>query len=247
MRIPLLLGAIAACFAAAPAAADVTARYASSFGRGPAMTIQVNDRGDSRISTGNQMAVVTIGGESYLLEADLSGIYAVRVEDAMAAMREMFSAMSGEAGFPTPPPPSPDEALEPVEQGRETVAGRVGTVWSLRPHGATAAPGPNGFDFVISSDPDLAPVGRAFARQYGGMSEGMAAMLGPGRGGPGSLFAASRAILERGTMIRMGRMFRLDAVETGPVPASAFALPAAPLTRAQYAERKGWGAPPPAD
>ena len=55
-----------------------------------------------------------------------------------------------------------------------------------------------------------------------------------------TIVAASEALLARGAPLRMGRMMQLESVDTGPVPASEFVLPSAPLTRDQLVERLGW-------
>lgn len=225
--------AIALFLAAAPAAADISARYVSPMTSAITVTVEVNDKGDSRVSMGNQMAVVTLDGVSYLLQADLSGVYAVRQEDwiavQVAAMRAALPADFGKG--PELPP------YEVTEGGTETVAGRTGKVWWLRMKGEPAPPGgsrPSGFDFVVSTDPDLAPVGRALANQMGQSSAMMAEVAGPS-----GFMARSDSIFAKGTVIRMSRVMRLDSVDTKPVPASQFVLPTI-LTREQFAQRSGF-------
>ena len=105
-----------------------------------------------------------------------------------------------------------------------------------------------GMDWVISSDPDLAPLGRVFARQFDASTNGMRTMLGSTVGADVENFSEPiRALLARGAPLRMGHILRLERVDNGPIPSSEFQLPSTPLTRAQLEARLGWGpAPAPA-
>ena len=239
MRIQPIIAAILALLAASPAAADVTARYVSGTNMPMALTVQVNDRGDSRLAMGNQMAVLILDGVTYIVMADLSGTFAVRQEDMLAVMAEQFRAMSGEVPMP-PPEPDAEPRYQVIERGTEVVGGRSGTVLALRASGQEDQPG---LDFVVSRDPDLAPVGRAIARQYAGQAEGMRAMMMPALGTRGDYFTALQTIFERGAVIRMGRLMRLDAVDDRDLPDSLFTLPSAPLSREAFAARFSLAAP----
>lgn len=249
MRIRLLLVAVLVLLLASPAAADITARYVSGFNASMTMVVEVNDRGDSRVSMGNQMAVLTLDGQAYVLTADLAGTYAVKHEDMIAVIAAQGRAMMAEMGhLPTEAAAPEAPRMTAVQQGTETVAGRAGTVWAvLRPGEAGARTDgalQASLEFVVNTDPDLAPVGRVLASQYGASLEGMDRMLGvPFGAGDGGMSAAMRSIFERGTVIRFGRMFRLDSVDANPVPASQFVLPATVLTREQYAARSGFAPP----
>jgi len=243
MRMKIIAAAALALLAAAPAAADITARYATGFGRGPGMptTIRVNARGDNRVDTDNQMAVLTIDGVTYLLAADLAGTYAIRFDDMAAVMGEQFRAMMGEdAPAPAAEPAAAPPAQEPVEGGTETVAGYAGTQWQLQPGGGGPAAFPA--DAVLSTDPRLAPLARAMAQLAAASERGMVTMTGAAGAWPGSSRELGQ-ILRRGALLRMGQMLRLESVDIAPVEASLFVLPSAPLTREQYAARRGWASP----
>lgn len=243
MRNRLITAALAASLASSPAAAaDITARYEFPAATGHMMTVQANDRGDSRLSFGERLAVVTRDGVSYLLMADLRGPFAIRQDEMVAAMAEMVRGMASDVA----PPPEPVEAVNPyspTEAGTETVAGRTGTVWRISPPSADEAAGRRGPDIVISTDADLAPIGRALARQWvsGDFVSGNVGLAGSLAFFP----AAVRSIVERGTIIRMGTVMRLHSVEPGPVPDSAFTLPGPVLTRSQFLARSGFIAPRP--
>lgn len=230
---PTWLFGIAAILCSSPAAADVTARYVSPMTQAVAMTVEVNDKGDSRVSIDNQMALLTVNGVSYLLLSDLSGTYAVTQDDWIAVQMEMMRAMMPH-GFGQD---ADGSDYEMVEGGTETIAGRSGKVWTLRMKTPrpVSAESPTGFDFVVSADPDLALVGRALAKTMGLSSAMMRAIRGPAS----SLSAKTDEVFAKGTVIRMSRVLRLDRVDSNPVPASEFALPATILTREQFATRSG--------
>lgn len=247
MSVRLTVAALLALWAS-PAAADVTARYVAGANAALAMTVEVNDRGDSRTSMGNQGAVLTVNGETYLLMADLAGTFAVRQEDVFALFAAQARAMTSDIAAGPAAAAPPDRSVA-VRQGSEVVGGRTGTIWAVRSPGEESAARPGGrarpgegggIDFVVSSDPDLAPVGRVLARQLGASVDGMNRMIGPGWGRFG---AAMRSIFERGTVIRFGRLLRLESVATGPVPADRFALPETVFSREQYAARMGLSEP----
>ncbi|HMG47052.1 MAG TPA: hypothetical protein VK614_06300 [Allosphingosinicella sp.] len=233
MRTRPIIAAFLALFAAAPAAADITARYVSGMNVPMALTVQANDRGDSRLAMGNQMAALVVDGVAYVVMADLSGTFVVRQDDMLAVMAEQFRAAIGDVQGP-PRELNPEPAYRVVERGTEIVGGRSGTVVGLRTPGQENQPG---LDFVVNTDPDLAPIGRAIARQFGGQTEGIWGMFGPGFESQRAYAAALQSIFERGTVIRMGRVMRLDTVDDRDLPDSLFTLPSAPLSREQFAAR----------
>ena len=242
----LLSLAVVLILIAAPAQADITARYAMGPPGGgmPAMVVEVNDRGDARIMSGNQAAMLTLDNVPYLIQGDLHGIYVARWDDLAALLAARFQAMmphpspgTRPAALPPPPP-----ATEFFAQGNETIAGRTGTRWVLRPterHAGRVQP-EGGLDFVVSNDPELAPLGRVFLHSFETSMGGMRTMLGA-EGGRVAVFG--RPMLEmfaRGAVLRMGNMLRLESVDTHPIPASEFVLPSAPLSRAELEARLGW-------
>jgi hypothetical protein len=253
MRIYSILATLA-LLTASPTPAQVTARYASAFG--PGMTVQVDERGRSRISMGNQMAVIHRDGIDYVVMGDLSGIFAVRQEDmieALAQQARLFAPersqtesaadtqQRGERQAPQAAPdpiPLPPGFSAPRANGMETVGGRTGTVWTLAPPGEDNS---LAGDFVVSDDPALAPIGRVIARQYGASAGALSRMV-PGTSGlEGRSFSDLYGpIFARGTIIRFGRQMRLESVDIGPVPASAFELPTEVLTRERFVARMGW-------
>ena len=231
-----------ALLSANPAAADVTARYSMPSIGGSGLTVQVNSRGDSRISMGNQTAVITVGGVSYVLMADLLGSFAVKQEDLTAVMEQIVREMAGDPPATVSDQLDPNDPFTPVRAGTATVAGRTGILWTIQARFDDARLGEGPYDFLTSPDPDLAPVGQALARQFAVSTGGPSVSSGP-LGVMGSLPRGLHSIIQQGTIIRMGRMLRLQSVETTPVPDSTFALPNPILTREQFIARTGLSAP----
>jgi len=237
--------AVATLLIASPANADITVRYALGPPPGamPAMVIEMNDRGDARMAMGNQAAILVLDGVTYMIQGDLRGVYAARLDDLTALMAERFQAMTHDLNVPSHPATGDTaETMRFVEAGPETVAGRTGTLWTMR---TTGNPPMHALDMVISNDPELAPLGRLFARQFGSSTQGLATMMGSTAGAFGTDFLQSfQTLLARGAPLRMGHLMQLESIDTRPVPASEFVLPSAPLTRDQLVERLGWPAAP---
>jgi hypothetical protein len=248
MRMKLLAVFVAASCWSGPAAADMTARYSYAPGGPVVMTVEVNDRGDSRISGGSRMAAITVDGVAWVATGDLDGVYAVRRDDMFAAMEEVAQAMARATlppEFANLPPPSEDETsgYRAVERGTITIAGRSGTRWLL----ASRVPRPRDsmepeWVFVVSDDPQLAPIGRAIARQFRLERRGFSMSPAGGEFG-GALPPEMLAVVQRGTLIGIDGQLYLRSVETAPVPPSAFTLPPTLLTREQFKVRAGFTLP----
>jgi hypothetical protein len=214
----------AALLCATPAAADVTARYVPDRGGAALMTIEVNDKGDSRVSMGSSGAFLTIDGTAYVLAADLAGAYAVRQEDWVAVQSE---------AAPMRVPDGTTLTFDTVDEGAASVGRRAGRHWTVRPHGMPRTAGTL-MEMVISTDRDLAAVGRAYAALFA------ASMRARRITGIAADYSSKLlAVLAKGTMIRIIHAMRLDSVDNVPVPASEFTLPGPVLTREQYAARAG--------
>jgi hypothetical protein len=214
----------AALLCGAPAAADVTARFVPDRGGATMMTIEVNDKGDARVSMGSREAVLTINGIAYVVAADLDGPYAVRQDDWVATQNE---------AAPIRLPDRTRAAFDIVDEGAATVSRRTGTLWTVRPHGMPRTAGTLA-EMVISADPGLAAVGRAYAAQFAASTRARREI-----GNVADFNSKLLAILAKGTMIRLVHAMRLDSVDDAPVPASRFVLPGPLLTRDQYAARAG--------
>jgi len=232
MRVARLGALLVALLFASPSAADITARYALEGGR--SITVRVSDSGDSRVSLGNEASVITIGGVSYALMSDTQGMFAIRQEEMLAALRR---AVRGTVNvLVTEAPADLQPELTAHRFGEERVAGRSGTRWVLDFAGAEPVENPH-WTFVISEDPELAPVGRALARQY--LTDTADLQLAIGLGRPfGSVPRALHPQIRTGTLIRMDGM-TLESVDTSQVPAATFVLPVTILDGNQFLARIG--------
>jgi hypothetical protein len=215
---------------------DITARYVLPTYGDAVMTIEADDRGNSRIKVDGETGIVITGGTAYFVTADEAGPVVVRRDDALAAADEMMTM----AGLPLPVDPVEARAAGPTDGGQEPIAGHPGRRWIL----SEPAP-PSGFlaTLVLSDDPQLAPVGRAMA-MLAVESRYVGAMVGRSGlsvHGPPEVIA----LIRRGTILRFTHLARLESVSRAPIPPSAFVLPAPPMTRAEYGQRLREGRSPP--
>ena len=210
--------ALCATLLAAPAQADIMARFAQP--NGLPLVVEVRDNGDSRIVV-NDGVYLRRDGASYMILTDASGTFVARQEDFVGFMRALLGAA------PELQAPS-DSPVSLGRQGEEVVAGRRGTLFRVKFVGS-ASPEET-MDIVISDDPELAPVGRAMAAQLGPLLTASIAST------PG-LSQGLADLMARGTVIRFGFVWELESVETGPVDASGFALRGSPLSGEPLRER----------
>jgi hypothetical protein len=228
-------------FGGTAAAADITARYILPEIGDLVMTVEADDHGNSRISVDGQPGVITTGGIAYFVTTDEAGPVVVRRDDALAAMNALAREMTGAPELPGSAPADP-VMPGPTDGGGETVAGRAGRRWILLsgdpPRGADV------MDVVLSDDPELAPIGRALAALFTEDTLGVGGSVGPG-GLTGNVTPPALALIRRGTILRFSGMARLESVTRAPIPPSAFALPAPPMTFADFAKRLREGRSPP--
>jgi hypothetical protein len=223
MRILSKFAALLALLLANPAFAAVTARYSQSNGE-PPVVVQISDNGESRVTV-TEAAYVTTGGIVYMIMSDPHGQFVVRQDIFLGLMDEMLRATR-------PATPANDSRLAIAEHGTETIAGRTGALFRISMPGNPS----DAFEIVVSADPEPAPLGRAMMALLIPFSTTMS------RETPG-FAAAFSDVLGRGTVLRLGQMWRLESVDTGPVPPSAFAIPGAPLSRDELLARLRANAP----
>lgn len=253
MRASLALFATLALGLAAPALADVTARYtvtppaaAAPGGAAgaaatpavppagmPVLTVSADNGGQSRLEAGaggQSILLITREGVGYFVAPSPQGPIIGRQADMIALMTQFAGAMAtgpGRAGLDH----MRAARIEVAARGSETVAGVRGTVYALTfVDGANRSP-PQ--EVVMSTDPRLAPVGREIVRLF---ELGRAPLVAIAGSEP-QVYTAIRELLGRGTPIRMGPGFRLASVSTASVPASTFALPGPVLTAEQLLGR----------
>ena len=199
-----------------PAQADIVAEYYVWGPIGPSMRVEVADNGNGRIRMGGETVAIRRDGIVYLVRGDERGSFVIR-EDEFWRIEARKNRELG--GFPG----SDDLAMTRlVERGVETVGGREGVVLLLE---SPDQPSPDtNHAFVVSADPDLAPVGSL-----------VSTIFGSGLGIPGPFGTQFREIQARGTLIRMSFMLRLERTSHEPIPPTAFELPG-PVLNGEEAE-----------
>jgi hypothetical protein len=121
------------------------------------------------------------------------------------------------------------QRAEIVRAGTERIAGVTGDVYRLTLiDGETRAPS---IDIVISTNPQLAPVGREFLRFYDSLRAPILAVVGSAP----QPYVAIRELLARGTPLRVGGM-RLQSIESRPLTDGMAALPGPVLSREAFTE-----------
>lgn len=180
------------------ARADMTATFGRPGGRTEAK-IEVASNGDLRWSQGDRAYFLSRDGTDYMVFPGPGGPRVMRYAD--------YLAESGALG-----PHQDDVIRHLVADGTATVNGRSGTAMFVRPAATPNWPAL----LVIDPDPALAPLARAEARifameDFGGLSATMVEEIKRGLAGGASL-----------------RFLNLDlkVINTDPIPAERFALPA---------------------
>lgn len=208
--------ALLALSLASPVKADITLRYSQAQGGSP-ITVQVNSEGRVRMDVTGAYYLY-FDDVSYIVMSDARGTFVARQSDFVDLLNRL----------PMAPAPAGTSSVAITERGTEVVAGRTGVVFAVRGRGTTA----DEIVVVVSDDVDLAPVSRAmqaifppFFASVGGSVVGLADAL--------------NSVLRRGAPLRLGTIFQLESIEHQPVAASAFALPAQPLSPEALAARLG--------
>ena len=203
----------------APAWADVTGRY-----RGPdgaVMTVEVDDTGVSRVGReGSAEYTLLDGSDGFIVTTEGGEAKVLRLSDFQAVMREAFGGLFD--GAAETPAGESGPAVRWAPAGAATVEGRTGTEYRL-----AEAPTPDGERIVLSDDPQLVPLGRAWSRAFR-----LLPAFGPF--GPGASITALGATLETHGPLQLGDI-RLVGASFDDIDPARFVLPAQPLTREQIA------------
>lgn len=223
MRIGLT--AMAAWAFAGPAEAGLRAVYYDAAKAGQ-LVIEVADNGDARIGEPDSSDYgLLIGGHFYIVGAQQGVPMVARIEDIGAAVDRVVPPIFHDL-LRSPAAASKLPAHLRSEAGAEqTVGGRVGRLYHIR--GLDSSNPDKAADYVISSDPALAPVGRALEQFMNAALVPAAVMMGPAIP---ELIGETREIFALGTPIDVGGRFRLDHVDSVDIAANRLALPAQPAT-----------------
>lgn len=215
LRRLALLAPLALTAQATPSS-DMTAVY-NGGGGGESLRIEAAANGDLRIGDGRDRYLLWKDGEGYVVSAGPGGPVVERMADIAAARAD--------AGVTGAAVAKPEEW---VAGESATVNGRTGTVYSVK---GIKSPDP-GWLPVFSSDPALAPVAKALARRGEFWAIMPAAENDPSAPGLLKLLATGAPLRLSGNMLAM--------IDNKPIPATRFALPAAPEPSAEVrAEWRG--------
>jgi hypothetical protein len=189
------------------------------------LVIEVADNGDARIGETDSGDYGLLIGGKFMVVGDQEGKPMVaRIEDIGAAIDRVVPPIfhdmlrdPSSAGLP--------RRLQAKADGEQMVGGQKGRVYHISGFAGDDPAKPA--DYVISTDPALAPVGHALEQFMNAALVPAAVLMGPAIP---ELLGETREIFALGTPIDISGRFRLDRVETVDVPASRLALPAAPAT-----------------
>ena len=197
-----------------PAAAGLRAVYDSR--RGEAVEVRVADNGDIAADLSSDRKLIVRGGEGFLVEDRLTGPIVTRLADLETLAAERRKGPAAAAG------------PELAPRGPVTVAGYVGQGYGSSSD-AQRQPDP---PMVVSTDPSLAPLGRAMREVL--VAEELIGVLD--YGWPKTDQPHLRR-LESGAPLRLYER-ELQGVERTEDDPSHFALPAEPETLAALRARR---------
>jgi hypothetical protein len=201
---------------ATPAAADVTATFASTSGAAAA-TAEIAQNGDGRMNLGPMsffkrgdrfFVVITKNGRPIVI--DLASVAAEMRQSTPKTGTDMCGAFQSMSGN-----------VKMVQIGTATVRGRTGDAWFKQGGDGRLPDKP---ELVISHDPALAPLGAFLAAQYRASTSMM-----PDCPALKAITAPVQAALDGGTAIMLNGL-ELSEVRQGPVAAKRFELPAPPMS-----------------
>jgi hypothetical protein len=233
-RLTLALAMIAASNAAR---ADTTAVYKAK-SLPMSMSIEIADEGAVRyqMSQGRTYGLV-LKDVDYFVEMGARGPVVDRANDLITAQREAMAAMLPdfakhfqEHGGAQGPPL--------VAGGKITINGRVGRAYSYPSANKEPKTEPV---VVISDDPDLAPIGKVMANQFGKSMTMVSSMMG---GNTPGLFKEMVRVLQTGAPLRFAGM-ELISVNHAAIDPKRFDLPGEPETLDQIRDRLKPLPPPP--
>ncbi len=188
------------------------------------MIIYVDDAGHERIDivangtpTGS---LISRDGDTYMIQRGADGAVTVsRQTDVMLVSREQFLKVAERFKLRSSDK-GPPMIYKLVDLGPATVAGRTGTRYGLTRTSPPRETNPI-FQYVISTDPALAPLGRIMLRQLTVSAGVMDGVLPQGT----NMVTLVAEILAKGAVLQMPGLIHLDTVETIDLDPKLFELP----------------------
>ncbi|MEQ1724558.1 MAG: hypothetical protein ABL882_01360 [Sphingopyxis sp.] len=206
-----------------PALADVAARYQPEGDMRAiniSMSIEVDENGAARMQMG-AMPVYTLvaGGNVLMVQRGPNGPYVANYADILQVMAEAFTRMTSMAHNM---PEGNSRALVPL--GEVTIGSRQGIAYGYADADDSSPPTPF---IVISRDPLLAPIGRAFAASTS-TGEPLSS-LGPIGAMMQGTMAEMRRLFNDGAPLQIGPMILTD-VSFDEIEDSRFQPPSEPIS-----------------
>jgi hypothetical protein len=230
MRLHLASLGLLGLLVSAPAAADITLRYATEPPSDRVLLIEADGQGRIRAEIAPGQLLIRRGGEIFVVTPGEEGPNVSRLDDFLVIATEMGHAYEASHPIRTPPP-----ALHYrlTERGPEAVGTWQGTriaveqIGSRDPAAAT--------EYVVSTDPALAEAGRIANWFFETQGRIQATIL---RFDREELMTLLRQLIARGTPLRVSGQYRLQSIGADLVPATRFDLPGPVLSRQQLRARQ---------
>jgi hypothetical protein len=236
MRLRLSCFGLCALLLAAPAAGDVTIRYAPVPPSEHPLIVEADGTGRMRAEIGPSQFIFMRDGDIFVVTPGEGQPIVSRLDDFLVVAGEAASAYrrspptEGAIQLRTPP----QMHFRLAERGQESVGAWRGARFAIE----QAGPHNPAFDtiWVASSDPALAEANRAMTRLFQVQFRIVATVVVL----PPEMPAIMRQLAERGVPLRMTmtNTYRLESADAAPVPADHFDLPGPVLTRDQFRARQ---------
>jgi hypothetical protein len=229
MRLHLAVLGLCAVLLAAPAAADVTIRYAPDPPGERALVIEVDGQGRMRAELRPGQTLIRRDGETFVVIAPPGEAPMVaRLDDFLAFWAERSRAAAQRGAVPLRGPAA-DAHYRLSERGPEAVGAWHGTRLAIEEIGRHDPA--RDTIWVVSNDPALAAAAPAATWFFEALARiGANAM-------PAEYMATLRQLNGHGIPLRVYNFYRLDGLSADPVPAGRFDLPGPVLSPDQLRER----------
>jgi hypothetical protein len=224
MRLLPLLLMISAFTSAAPAFADVTLRYAPEEPSTLGLVIEADDQGHIRAVGSGGVDLIFRDDDVFMVQRTQNGPAVARFEDVIALATEARATSGVEQIFT---PRTLHVEFQP--HGTQRIGDREGELFQVMQVSA-ATDGPPG-EFVLSRDPELQRWAATVSKVLDVQERMIGAVIGIDLDEESR--RAGNAIYATGLMLRISRLYRLNAVDTAPIAPERFTLPGPILTRDQ--------------
>jgi hypothetical protein len=229
MHLQLSILALFGLLLPAPAAADITIRYAPDPPGDLGLVIEADGQGRIRAEMGPGQLFIIRDGVTYVVTPGESVPTVSHLDDFVVVATEAANAFRQSHPMGSTPP---EIHYRLSEGGPQTVGIWPGARAVVQQIGS-GHPQPN-IIWVSSSDPALAEAGRVANLVF----ETQSRIIGTVLWHPSEILALLGQLRARGTPLLLGGEYRLASLSSDPVPASRFDLPGPVLSREQLRARQ---------